>query len=109
MAETLELEVFHCVGNPANDGKAAEEPPLSPSGVSRIVSRLEERLGARLVQRTTRKLSLTEAGTAFHARTVQILLDLADAEAEVQETSFRPRGNLRLSAPVVFGQQFISP
>jgi DNA-binding transcriptional LysR family regulator len=109
VTETLELTVFHCVVKHSSYAKAAEELALSPSGVSRIVSRLEERLGARLVQRTTRKLSLTEAGAAFHARTLQILLDLADAEAEVQETSFRPRGNLRLSAPVVFGQQFISP
>ncbi|HKO52017.1 MAG TPA: LysR family transcriptional regulator [Polyangiaceae bacterium] len=109
VTETLELTVFHCVVKHSSYAKAAEELALSPSGVSRIVSRLEERLGARLVQRTTRKLSLTEAGAAFHARTVQILLDLADAEAEVQETSFRPRGNLRLSAPVVFGQQFIAP
>src|SRR4051812_9792529 len=109
VTETLELTVFHCVVKHSSYAKAADELSLSPSGVSRIVSRLEERLGARLVQRTTRKLSLTEAGAEFHARTVQILLDLADAEAEVQETALRPRGTLRLSAPVVFGQQFIAP
>jgi len=109
VTETLELTVFHCVVKHSSYAKAAEELALSPSGVSRIVSRLEERLGARLVQRTTRKLSLTEAGAAFHSRTLQVLLDLADAEAEVQETSLRPRGNLRVSAPVVFGQQFIAP
>ena len=61
------------------------------------------------VQRTTRKLSLTEAGAAFHARTLQVMVDLADAEAEAQETALRPRGNLRVSAPVVFGQQFVAP
>jgi DNA-binding transcriptional LysR family regulator len=109
VTETLELTVFHCVVKHSSYAKAAEELALSPSGVSRIVSRLEERLGARLVQRTTRKLSLTEAGAAFHARTLQILVDLADAEAEVQETALRPRGNLRVSAPVVFGQKFIAP
>ncbi len=63
--ETLELTVFHCVVKHSSYAKAADELALSPSGVSRIVSRLEERLGARLVQRTTRKLSLTEAGAAF--------------------------------------------
>jgi DNA-binding transcriptional LysR family regulator len=109
MAETLELEVFHCVVKHASYAKAAEELSLSPSGVSRIVSRLEERLGARLVQRTTRKLSLTEAGTAFHARTVQVLLDLAEAEAELRETTLRPRGNLRVTASVVFGQLHVAP
>lgn len=109
VTETLELTVFHCVVKHSSYAKAAEELSLSPSGVSRIVTRLEERLGARLVQRTTRKLSLTEAGAAFHARTSQVLLDLADAEAEVQMTTLRPRGTLRLSAPVVFGTHYITP
>lgn len=109
VTETLELTVFHCVVKHSSYAKAADELSLSPSGVSRIVSRLEERLGARLVQRTTRKLSLTEAGAAFHARTVQILVDLADAEAEVQETALRPRGRIRVSVPVAFGQSFIAP
>lgn len=109
VTETLELTVFHCVVKHSSYAKAADELGLSPSGVSRIVTRLEERLGARLVQRTTRKLSLTEAGAAFHARTSQILVDLADAEAEVQMTAVKPRGNLRVSAPVVFGQMYITP
>ena len=109
VTETLELTVFHCVVKHSSYAKAAEELGLSPSGVSRIVTRLEERLGARLVQRTTRKLSLTEAGAAFHARTAQILVDLADAEAEVQMTAVQPRGNLRVSAPVVFGMMYIAP
>lgn len=109
VTETLELTVFHCVVKHSSYAKAAEELGLSPSGVSRIVSRLEERLGARLVQRTTRKLSLTEAGAAFHARTAQILVDLADAEAEVQMTAVKPRGTLRVSAPVVFGQHYVTP
>jgi DNA-binding transcriptional LysR family regulator len=108
-SEILELTVFHCVVKHSSYAKAADELMLSPSGVSRIISRLEERLGARLVQRTTRKLSLTEAGAAFYARTAQILVDLADAEADVQETADRPRGNLRVSAPTVFGQLYISP
>jgi DNA-binding transcriptional LysR family regulator len=108
MAETLELEVFHCVVKHSSYAKAAEELSLSPSGVSRIISRLEERLGARLVQRTTRKLSLTEAGVAFHARTAQVLADLAEAESEVREATLRPRGTLRVTAPVVFGQLHVA-
>jgi DNA-binding transcriptional LysR family regulator len=109
MAETLELEVFNCVVKHGSYAKAADELSLSPSGVSRIVSRLEERLGARLVQRTTRKLSLTEAGTAFHARTAQLLLDLAEAEAEVREATLKPHGTLRVTAPVVLGQLHVAP
>src|SRR5688572_24695648 len=109
VTETQELVVFHCVVKHANYAKAAEELALSPSGVSRIVTRLEERLGVRLVQRTTRKLALTEAGAAFYARTSQILVDLADAEAEVQKTLLRPKGTLRLSASVVFGRLYVAP
>ena len=107
--ETLELTVFHCVVKHGSYAKAADELALSASGVSRIITRLEERLGARLVQRTTRKLALTESGAAFHARTAQVLLDLAEAEAEVQRTTLQPRGTLRMSAPVVFGQHYITP
>ena len=109
LSETAELTVFHCVVKHGSYAKAAEELALSASGVSRIITRLEERLGARLVQRTTRKLALTESGVAFHARTAQVLQDLADAEAEVQRTTLRPRGTLRMSAPVVFGQHYVTP
>src|SRR5690606_21762175 len=101
--ETSELRVLHCVVKHSSYAKAAEELGLSPSGVSRVISRLEERLGVRLLQRTTRKLALTEVGAAFVGRTSQVLLDLADAEAEVQETALTPRGKLRVTAPVVFG------
>ena len=109
MADILELEVFHCVVKHGSYAKAAEELALSPSGVSRLVSRLEEKLGARLLQRTTRKLALTEAGSTFHGRTAQVLLDLAEAEAEVREEGLRPRGTLRATASVVFGQMHVAP
>ena len=109
VTETQELVVFHCVVKHASYARAAEELSLSASGVSRIVTRMEERLGARLVQRTTRKLSLTEAGAAFHARTSQILTDLADAEAEVQKTALQPQGVLRVTAAVVFGHLYLAP
>jgi len=109
VTETRELTVFHCVIRHGSYARAAEELGLTPSGVSRLVSRLEGRLGARLVNRTTRKLSLTEAGATFHARTAQVLVDLADAEAEVQEVTLKPRGRLRMTAPVVFGQAYVAP
>lgn len=109
VSEIRDLLVFQCVVKHSNYAKAAEELSLSPSGVSRVVTRLEERLGARLVQRTTRKFSLTEAGAAFHARTNQILGDLVDAEAEVQKAVLRPRGTLKISASVVFGHIYLAP
>jgi DNA-binding transcriptional LysR family regulator len=107
--ETHELVAFHSVVKHSSFAKAAEELSLSPSGVSRIVTRLEERLGVRLVQRTTRSLSLTEAGAAFYARASQILADLLDAEAEVQKATAQPRGNLRITASLVFGHLYIAP
>ena len=109
VTETQELLVFQAVAKHASYARAAEELGLSPSGVSRIVSRLEERLGARLLHRTTRKLSLTEAGLAFHARTSQILSDLADAEAEVQSAVARPKGTLKVTASVMFGELYLAP
>jgi DNA-binding transcriptional LysR family regulator len=109
LTETLELSVFACVIKHQSYAKAAEELKLTPSGVSRIVTRLEDRLGVRLLQRTTRKLSLTEAGALFHARSTQILVDLVDAEAEVQKTALHPRGTLKLSASVFFGRRYLAP
>ena len=109
LTDTQELLVFQAVAKHASYARAAEELGLSPSGVSRVVTRLEERLGARLVQRTTRKLSLTEAGAAFHARAIQILADLADAEAEVQSAVARPKGTLKVTASVMFGQLYLAP
>lgn len=108
-AETLELTILTSVVKHASFARAAEDCGLTPSGVSRIISRLEDRLGARLLQRSTRKISLTEAGVLFHARAVQILADLGEAEAEVSATALQPRGILRLNAPVVFGRMHIVP
>jgi DNA-binding transcriptional LysR family regulator len=109
LTETVELSVFACVVKHQSYAKAAEELKLTPSGVSRIVTRLEDRLGVRLLQRTTRKLSLTEAGALFHARSAQILVDLVDAESEVQKTALHPRGTLKLSASVFFGRRYLAP
>jgi DNA-binding transcriptional LysR family regulator len=109
VAETQDLLVLHSVVRHGNYGKAAEELGLSASGVSRVISRLEERLGVRLLQRTTRKLSLTEAGQAFHERTAHFLQGLEAAELELRERSLEPRGHLRVGAPVGLGQLFLGP
>lgn len=107
--ETTAIAVFASVVKHSNFARAAEEHGMTPSGVSRVVSRLEERLGVRLLQRSTRRLSLTETGAVFHQRALQILRDLDEAEVEASAASLQPRGLLRLNVPVVFGRQHIVP
>ncbi|MGH8030914.1 MAG: LysR family transcriptional regulator [Luteimonas sp.] len=109
MIETNELCVFVSVVKRASFAQAAAMHTLTPSGVSRIVSRLEARLGARLLQRSTRKLSLTPAGSLFFARAVEILRSVADAQDEVARDSLAPRGVLRMTVPTVFGRLHVLP
>jgi len=105
--ETFELAVFTSVVRLESFAGAAEAHGMSASGVSRLVARLEHKLGVRLIQRTTRRLSLTEAGSAFHARASRILSDLEEAEAEASASALRPRGTVRISAPVAFGRRHL--
>jgi DNA-binding transcriptional LysR family regulator len=76
------------------------------STVSRRISRLEDRLGVRLLQRTTRKLSLTDAGRLYYDRCMRIVSELEDAERAVTEMQEVPRGRLRVTAPVEMGVAF---
>jgi DNA-binding transcriptional LysR family regulator len=89
--------------------RAAERLGVTPSAVSRSVSALEQRLGVRLLQRTTRTLSVTEEGAAFHARCLSVLADLEDAERSVARTRSNPRGTVRVDAPLAVGEQVIAP
>src|SRR4029450_5796096 len=81
---------------------AAERLGVSVSSISRQVSDLEAHLDARLLNRTTRRLSLTEAGRAFHERSGQLLADLEEAETFAGAGTVTPRGTLRLSCAVSF-------
>jgi DNA-binding transcriptional LysR family regulator len=82
---------------------AARELALTPSAVSKLVSRLEERLGVRLLNRTTRALALTAEGEAYFARSQRILADILEAESEAAGFRERPRGRLRLNVGVALG------
>jgi DNA-binding transcriptional LysR family regulator len=88
---------------------AARALGLSVAAVSKQVRALEDRLGVRLLQRTTRQVRLTEAGERFHERCQRILADLEDAEREVAERQATARGRVRVSAPMSFGQRHIGP
>ena len=88
---------------------AARELRLSPSAVSKLVGRLEQALGAQLLNRTTRKLILTAEGEAFIARCRRILAEMEDAENEVRGSRERPRGRLRMHVGTGFGVHQVVP
>lgn len=88
---------------------AADRLDISVSAVSRHVAELEAHLGARLLNRTTRRVSLTESGQAFYEQGVQLLADLEEAEQSAGASAITPRGTLRLSAPVTFGERHLGP
>jgi DNA-binding transcriptional LysR family regulator len=87
--------------------QAANSLGMQKSTVSRRIALLEERLGVRLLNRTTRKLRLTEVGQAYYERCRQIMLDFAEAEQAVMQLQLAPSGLLRITAPIEFGQMFL--
>ena len=89
--------------------KAAERLDLSTTAVSKYVADLEGHLQTRLLQRTTRRLGLTETGRAFHERCVQILVELEEAEREAAQEAIVPRGTIRLTTSVNFGMHQVTP
>lgn len=103
-----EMEVFAAVVERGGFSAAAKLFGMTPSAVSKLVTRLEARLGARLINRSTRKLQLTAEGQAFHQRCVTILSDIAEAECEAA-AGRAPRGRVRVNANVAFGNQILLP
>jgi DNA-binding transcriptional LysR family regulator len=103
------LESFVAVVEAGQFSAAAERLGIGKSVVSRRVSELEEHLGARLLQRTTRRLSLTEAGREFYPRALQLLEDLAEAEQSVSSGQQALSGRIRLATPLTFGLLHLAP
>jgi len=103
MARLDEMGVFAAVVESGGFSAAARSLGLSKSAVSKQVGRLEDRLGVRLLNRTTRRLSLTEAGTAFYAACRRVLDEAETAERAVSNLASAPRGLLKLNAPMSFG------
>jgi len=97
------LEAFVRVVERGGFTAAAKGLRLPRAMVSRHVQELERHLGSRLLQRTTRQVSLTEAGQGYYERSARLLADLAAVEDEVGELHGRPRGTLRVNGPVMFG------
>lgn len=88
---------------------AAERLGESKSAVSKQISRLEDGLGTRLLNRTTRRMSLTEAGAIFYERVRRVVEEVEEARVAVSQLQAAPRGTLRISAPVSFGMSHIAP
>ena len=103
------MQVFAQVVEAGSFAKAAERLALSTSAASRHVAELEAHLQTRLLNRTTRRVSLTESGRAFYERAVQLLADLAEAEQEASSAAVAPRGTIRLTTSVNFGVRHLAP
>jgi DNA-binding transcriptional LysR family regulator len=104
-----EIELFVQVAETGSLSRAAEALDLSNAAASRHLSALEARLGARLVERNTRRLFLTETGLEFVSRAKAILADLKDAEGAVNATALNPTGVLRITASLSFAMHHIAP
>lgn len=103
-----EMEVFARVVELGGFSAAARAFRMSPSAVSKLVARLEARLGVRLINRSTRKLQLTPEGTAYYDRSIRILDDINTAEREAA-VGATPRGRVRVNTSVPFGLHWLLP
>lgn len=103
------MQVFVTVADLHGFAPAARKLRLSPSAVTRMIAALEEHLGARLLQRTTRQVRLTDVGTRYLERARRILSDIEEAEGSAREERNRPSGRLVVSAPVGFGRLHVGP
>lgn len=104
-----EMQAFAAVVDAGSFVRAAEVLQISKTAVSRLVAELEARLGVRLLHRTTRRLSLSAEGEAFHARCKELLAGVDEAEAEVTAGASEAVGLLRLNVPVSFGLLQLAP
>jgi len=103
------MAVFAKVVEAASFAAAARHFDMSPAMVSKHIQTLEARLGARLLNRTTRRVSPTEVGQGYYERCLRILSDLEEAELAAGDLQSAPRGLLRITAPVSFGTHVLAP
>ena len=103
------MQTFVAVVEAGSFARAADQLRISTTSASRLVSELENHIGARLLQRTTRRLVLTETGSAYFERCRQILSDVEEAESLAAEADAQPKGLLRISLPQSFGLRHVAP
>ncbi len=109
MDKLLQMKTFAAVVDCGSFVRAADALDLSKPAVSRHVAELEQRLGVRLLHRTTRKLSLTEEGRLFYGRCKTLLADVEVAEEEITAQSIAVKGLIKLNVPVSFGLLELAP
>lgn len=103
------MAIFARVVESRGFSAAARDLGMSKSSVSKHISWLEDRLGARLLNRTTRRLSLTDAGGVFYERCARMLAEAEEAELAVSRLHAEPRGTLKINAPMTFGLVHLAP
>jgi len=109
MNRFLEMEIFVTVADAGSISGAAERLDMAKSAVSKRLSDLETRLSVSLMTRSTRRLSLTDAGVEFYERCTGILVEVDAAEECVAEANTELSGAIRIAAPLSFGQQHLAP
>ncbi len=109
ITDLLDYEIFARVIEAGSLSAAARELHSSPAMISKRLTRLEDRLGVRLLQRTTRRLTPTEVGQSFYERVLAVLAAVEDAESFATVDCERPRGLLKVSLPTAFGRLHIAP
>jgi DNA-binding transcriptional LysR family regulator len=107
--QLADMATFACVVETQGFSRAARRLGLSKATVSKRVARLEDRLGTRLLNRTTRRLSLTESGSVFFEHCTRMVAEAVEAEAAVAGLAARPTGTLRVNAPMSFGRLHLGP
>ena len=109
MSQFEEMRTFVRIVEAGSISKAAEQLDIAKSGVSRRLTDLEGRLGVRLINRTTRRSSLTEAGRSYYAGAVKLMADVAELDASTADAEASLKGRLRLAVPLSFGLAHLAP
>lgn len=109
MDKLTSMRVFCRVATSGNFSLAARELRISPAMVTKHIASLESQLGIRLLNRTTRKVSMTEAGESYLRLSQNLLSDIEEGESSLSELSHHPSGTLKLTAPIDFGVLYLAP
>lgn len=109
MSNFSKIELFSRTIEAGSFSELGRKLHMAPSSVSRQISALEKELGVRLIHRSTRKISLTEAGQIYYERVSKILSELDEAQQAISQLQENPRGTLRVNAAIPFGERILVP